>query len=89
MLLTHAEERQIERLVDRVGEGLRTSLKLSHVLRACVAVLCHAEKELVERAGGSEPLVRPPNGDAVALAQYEHELAKLISQALREAPLVR
>jgi hypothetical protein len=89
VLLTPEEERQVERLVDRVGEQLGTSLKLSHLLRACMAVLCHAEEELHRHAGGLRPLSRPANGDAVALAQFEHALARILSKALRDAPAMR
>lgn len=86
VLLTGAEERQIERLVGRMGEGLGTPLELSHVLRSCVSVLCHAGRELVERTENGPRLTRPANADAVALAQFEHELAKLLADALRSTP---
>jgi hypothetical protein len=88
VLLTPEEERHIERLVDRVAEHVGASLKLSHVLRACMALLCHAEAELIRHAN-AHPLVRPANGDAVALAQFEHEIARLLSLALRDAPPIR
>jgi hypothetical protein len=89
VLLSGDEERQIERLVDRIGEALGTSLKLSHLLRACMILLCHAEEELHTTAATMGPLIRPANGDAVALAQFEFNLAKLLSKALRDAPPVR
>jgi hypothetical protein len=89
VLLSADEERQIERLVDRIGEDLGTSLKLSHLLRACMTLLCHAEGELHSTATTLGPLIRPANGDAVALAQFEFNLAKLLSKALRDAPPVR
>jgi hypothetical protein len=88
VLLTPEEERHIERLVDRVAEHMGSSLKLSHVLRACMALLCHAETELIRQAD-AHPLVRPANGDAVALAQFEHGIARLLSLALRDAPPIR
>ena len=89
VLLTPEEERQAERLVDRMGEQLGTSVKLSHMLRACITVLCHAEVELLQRAAEMRPLPRPGNGDAVALAQFEQALARLLSRGLRDAPPVR
>jgi hypothetical protein len=89
VLLTAEEERQIERLVDRIGEDLGTSLKLSHLLRACMTLLCHAEGELHVNAATLGPLIRPANGDAIALAQFEFDLAKLLSKALRDAPPLR
>jgi hypothetical protein len=89
VLITPEEERHIERLVDRLAEQVGASLKLSHVLRACMAVLCHAEAEIMRQANAMSPLVRPANGDAVALAQFEQGVAKLLSLALREAPPLR
>jgi hypothetical protein len=89
VLLTADEERQIERLVVRIGEDLGTSLKLSHLLRACMTLLCHAEGELHNTAETLGPLIRPANGDAIALAQFEFDLAKLLSKALRDAPPLR
>jgi hypothetical protein len=89
VLLSCEEEREIERLVDRIGEDLGTSLKLSHLLRACMTLLCHAEGELHSAAATLGVLIRPANGDAVALAQFEFNLAKLLSKALRDAPPMR
>jgi hypothetical protein len=89
VLLTAEEERQVERLVDRIAEQLGTSLKLSHLLRACMALLCHAEGEIIRHTSGLHPLPRPANGDAVALAQFENALAKLLSKSLRDAPAIR
>ncbi len=89
VLLSDEEDRQIERLVDRIGENLGTSLKLSHLLRACMTLLCHAEEELHSTAEQLGPFVRPSNGDPIALAQFEFDLVKLLSKALRDAPPVR
>jgi len=89
VLLAPEDERQIERLVDRIGEQLGTSLKLSHLLRACVTVLCHAEAEVMRFSLDFRSLKRPANGDTVALAQFEQTLAKLLSKSLRDAPLIR
>ncbi len=89
VMLSRGEERQIERLVDRLAEELKTSLKLSHLLRAAVSVLLHAEEELVRRVRECQSLHRPSNWDPVALAQFEHELARMVSQALRDSPPLR
>ena len=89
VLLTPEEERHIERLVDRMAEHAGTSLKFSHVLRACMAVLCHAEVEIIRQAANASPRARPANGDFVALAQFEQGIARLLSLALREAPPLR
>lgn len=86
VLLTHTEERQIELLVHRLAIELSTPVKLSHVLRACVALLQHAEHEIVERAHRAAPLTRPPNGSYEALVEFEQRLAQLLLEALRKAP---
>jgi hypothetical protein len=89
VLLTFSEEREIERLVARVAEELATPVKLSHCLRAYMTLLLHAENEITKRARQAVPLHRPPNGDPVALAQFEHRLAQILSAAFRDAPPLR
>ena len=89
VVLSRGEERQVERLVERMADELKTSLKLSHVLRAAVRVLLHAEEEIIRRLESDGPLERPSNWDPVALARFEHELAKILSIALRDAPPLR
>jgi hypothetical protein len=89
VLLTLAEEREIERLVGRVADELATPVKLSHMLRAYMTLLLHAEGEITKRARQTGPLHRPPNGDAVALTRFEHQLAKILSAAFRDAPPLR
>ncbi len=89
VLLTLSEEREIERLVARVADELATPVKLSHMLRAYMILLLHAEGEITKRARLTGPLHRPPNGDPVALARFEHQLAKILSAAFRDAPPLR
>jgi hypothetical protein len=89
VLMTLAEEREIERLVARVAEELATPVKLSHMLRAYMTLLLHAEGEITKRARLTGTLHRPPNGDPVALARFEHQLAKILSVAFRDAPPLR
>lgn len=85
VLLTLSEEREIERLVARIAEELATPVKLSHMLRAYMTLILHAESEITKRARLTGPLHRPPNGDPVALARFEHQLAKILSAAFRDA----
>lgn len=89
VLLTRSEEREIERLVGRIAEELATPVKLSHMLRAYMTLILHAESEITKRARLTGPLHRPPNGDPVALARFEHQLAKILSAAFRDAPPLR
>jgi hypothetical protein len=50
VLLTQAEEHEIERLVSRVAAEVSTPVKLSHLLRACVTLLRHAEDQIADQA---------------------------------------
>ena len=84
VLLSASEEREIEHLVSRIAEELGTPVKLSHVLRAYMTLLLHAEDEILKRARQAAPLHRPPNGDPVALASFEQRLAQILSSAFRE-----
>jgi hypothetical protein len=89
VLLAPAEEREVESLVARIADEVGTPVKLSHVLRACVAILCHAEDEILRKARQAAPLTRPPNGDPLALVQFEHEIARIVSAGLRNASPLR
>lgn len=89
VLLTLSEERELERLVNRMAEELETPVKLSHLLRAHLILFRHAENEVTKRAQQTGPLRRPPNGDPAGLAQFEHRLAQVLSAAFREAPPLR
>jgi len=89
VLLSPSEEREIERLVSRVAEAVRTPVKLSHLLRAYMTLLLHAENEIVKRAQQASPMRRRPNGDPVALASFEQSVAQILSAALREAAPLR
>jgi hypothetical protein len=85
VLLSASEEREIEQLVSRIAGELGTPVKLSHMLRAYMILLLHAENEIMKRARQAAPLHRPPNGDPVALAGFEQRLAQILSLAFREA----
>lgn len=89
VLLTQPEERELERLVNRLAGELSTPVKLSHLLRACVTLLRHAENQIADQARQAGPLTRPSNGDSVALADFEHRLAQILSSAFRDATRIR
>lgn len=89
VLLTRTEEAAIGELVQRLSASGATGLKLSHLLRACILVLRHAEKELIDRIHQADHLVRPPNDNALALAEFERRLAQEIAAAIRAAPPLR
>jgi DNA repair ATPase RecN len=89
VLLTQAEEREIERLVSRLAEELATPVKLSHLLRACVTLLRHTEEQIADHARQTGSLTRPSNGDPAALAEFEFRLAQILSAAFRDAARLR
>ena len=83
MLLTESEEDTLERLVKDMGKRLGTPLKLSHVLRATISLLMHSQDELLKQSEKMGRLKRPPNNDPVALATFEHNLARILDRAIR------
>jgi hypothetical protein len=89
ILFTRGETQAIDRLVTSLAARLNAQVKVSHVIRALVALLLHADAEIDKRAGEAGPLVRPPNGDAMALQRFELEIAKILAAAMRDAGPVR
>lgn len=89
VLLSRSEEAAVGELVQRLSSAGATTVKLSHLLRACILILRHSETELVKRVKDSSDLVRPPNDNAPALAQFEHRLAQEVAAAIRAAPPLR
>jgi len=89
VLLTQAEEREIERLVSRIAAEVSTPVKLSHLLRACVTMLRHAEDQIADHARRAGTLMRPSNGDPAALDEFEYRLAQILSAAFRDAERLR
>lgn len=88
VLLTRPEERDIERMVARLAAELGTPMKLSHLLRASITMLLHAEEEVIERAKRAK-LTRPGNGNGPELTEFEHGVAQLLSSGFREARPLR
>ena len=89
ILFTRGETQAIDRLVTSLATRLGTQVKVSHVFRALIALLLHAEGELDKRAGETGTLNRPANGDAQALQRFEREIAKIIAAGIRDAGPVR
>jgi hypothetical protein len=86
VLLDAEEDVLIEAQVQRLAAELGTPLKLSHVLRAYLALFRRAEPHLLARARQAGPLSRPSNGDLEALSRFEDEVAGLLVAALRDLP---
>lgn len=89
ILFTRGETQAIDRLVTSLAARLNAQVKVSHVIRALVALLLHADSHVDRRAGEAGTLVRPPNGDALALQRFELEIAKILADGIRDAGPVR
>jgi hypothetical protein len=87
--LPRSERVDVMRIVNRLGEQLQTSVEWSHVGRALVVLLRHAENEIIKHARRNGPLTRPPNDQAIALAEFEQKIAQIILRSLREVPPLR
>lgn len=85
MLLSPTESRAFERMVSSLAGELGTSLKMSHILRACTSLVLNSEQEIIRAARESERLVRPPNGDMKALHEFEKKLSKLLLKGFEES----
>ncbi|HZW05416.1 MAG TPA: hypothetical protein VFF58_00780 [Candidatus Nitrosotalea sp.] len=83
--LQASERTDLTRIVNELSSSLGTPLSVSHVTRALLIVFRHAEDEIQKRARQRGSLRRPPNDDLTAIAVFEHELAKLLLGALRDA----
>lgn len=89
ILFTRAETQAIDRLTSTLAIRLNSQVKVSHVMRALVTLLLNAEREVDRRAGDTGSLIRPPNGDAKALQEFEKQIALIIGDALRDAGPLR
>jgi hypothetical protein len=84
-LTTPTEKLELERLAARISGALGVSVRPSHLIRACLIYMLHAENEIIRRADRHEQLKRPSNTEAVALAEFDQVIAEILSQAFREA----
>jgi len=79
------EKREFEAFVARLGGSLDATLKPSNILRVMLAIAQHAETSLSGIARRQAPLRRPPNDDAIAYAEFEHQLVRLLDSAIRNS----
>jgi hypothetical protein len=87
--LPRSERGDVMRIVNRLGEQVETSVEWSHVGRAMVVLLRHAESEIVKHARRNGPLVRPSNDQAIAMAEFEQRIAQILLRAFREVSPLR
>jgi hypothetical protein len=84
-----SERNDVMRIVSRLGEQLQTSVEWSHVGRAVVVLLRHAESEIIKQARRNGPLTRPANDQAIALAEFEQRIAQVLLRAFRDVSPLR
>lgn len=82
VMLSTSEEERVEDLVRSIARELRTPVKLSHLLRACLGLVLRSREELLAQAR-TKPVERPPNGDTAGIAEFERSLGMLLDSALR------
>lgn len=84
VLLPSEESDDFTLLVNMLAKRLGTRVKASHILRACIRSLLRAEEHLLRRAEKVGRLIRPPNNDPLALAEFEDALTDLIDGAFHD-----
>lgn len=87
--LQPGERRELNRILNQLSQELRTTVSVSHVQRALMTLLQHAEAEVLKRAAEQPPMKRPPNDNLAAIAAFEFRLAKILYGGLRQAPPLR
>jgi hypothetical protein len=85
VLLTRSEEVRLERLVIAMAEKLQTSVKLSHLMRATLTLLQHAESELLRQCELAQAMKRPDNNSPGELLAFEGAIAEVVHRALHAA----
>jgi hypothetical protein len=88
-LTTPTEKLELDRLAARVSGALGVSVKSSQLIRACLVLLLRAEQEIIRRAERQPAIKRPSNTEVVALAEFDHLLAEVLSQGFRDAGPLR
>lgn len=88
VILSWEEELAVNDILKGLSKDLRTPVKLSNLLRACVMLVRHGENELRRCGQQASALVRPANKDQAALAYFEHRLAKLLLQSLKNSRML-
>lgn len=86
VLLSRREEVAVNALVEQLASIGVTSMRFSHLLRACILLLRHSQSELIERVQSASHLIRPANANSAAIEEFEASLAREVAAAIRSAP---
>ena len=80
--VTPVEKRRFLRLATRLGEALDASVSPSHLLRPLMELAVQAENQLLDAAGRSGPVYRPPNDRRAELDRFEEDIRQMLMQAI-------
>ena len=84
------EKSELTQLVNELSLKLDASIKPSNLHRALHVLLRHSKGEILRRAVQRQGhLFRPGNDNHVGMAEFEHELARIIALGLKDAPPFR
>lgn len=84
------DRRQLQVFATELSEALGTTVKVSNIHRALQILVRNSRAEAVTRARQLHGQVyRPSNENHVAMAEFEHRLAKVFNAANRDAPPLR
>ncbi|MFH1680638.1 MAG: hypothetical protein ABIH26_08345 [Candidatus Eisenbacteria bacterium] len=88
--MTAEEKSGLTQLVNELSLRLDASIKPSNLHRALHVLLRHSKDEILRRATQrAGHLARPGNDNHVGMAEFEHELARIIALGLKDAPPLR
>lgn len=88
--LSGEEKSGLTQLVNELSLKLDASIKPSNLHRALHVLLQHSKEEIIRRAAQRQGhLQRPGNDNHVGMAEFEQELARIISLGLKDAPTLR
>jgi hypothetical protein len=87
MLLTPQEEELFLEFVGNISKNLGVKVNTSNLLRASLALLLHAERELFKQCRRVDYMrkKRPRNDHPTEIATFEENLARLFDSAIRNS----
>ncbi len=84
LMVSRSGDVALTEFVARLAKRLRTPVRASHLLRACLVIIHHAEQEILREAGRVS-VARPPNDRIATLGVFERRLASMLLAGLRKS----
>lgn len=82
-LVSATEEAELNQLVTTLAKELGCTLKLSHIVRACMKAVLNSKDEIIVKAKDNPALIRPANGDLAGIDRFDTELAKMVIAGIK------